>query len=157
MPEWNLTGSRMFSHAAKFIDAYHMVLQPLCRATGLPPMAVDILLFIANNPENNTASDVCQCRGLKPGIVSVHVDRLVNEGLLVRAESVSDRRKTRLVCTDAAAEVVERGRALQKAFAQKLVDGLSEADVAVFHSCLAAIGDNIEDIRKNGLFPENRR
>ena len=84
MPEWNLTGSRMFSHAAKFIDAYHMVLQPLCRATGLPPMAVDILLFIANNPENNTASNVCQCRGLKPGIVSVHVDRLVNEGLLVR-------------------------------------------------------------------------
>ena len=58
---------------------------------------------------------------------------------------------------DAAAEIVERGRALQKAFAQKLVDGLSEADVAVFHSCLAAIGDNIEDIRKNGLFPENRR
>ena len=46
---------------------------------------------------------------------------------------------------------------MQKAFAQKLVDGLSEADVAVFHSCLAAIGDNIEDIRKNGLFPENRR
>lgn len=30
MPEWNLTGSRMFSHAAKFIAAYHMVLQPLC-------------------------------------------------------------------------------------------------------------------------------
>ena len=35
MPEWNLTGSRMFSHAAKFIDAYHNVLQPLCRETGL--------------------------------------------------------------------------------------------------------------------------
>ena len=35
MPEWNLTGSRMFSHAAKFIDAYHTVLQPLCRETGL--------------------------------------------------------------------------------------------------------------------------
>ena len=50
MPEWNLTGSRMFSHAAKFIDAYHNVLQPLCRETGLPPMAMDILLFVANNP-----------------------------------------------------------------------------------------------------------
>ena len=85
------------------------------------------------------------------------MDRLVNEGLLSRREVPGDRRKTRLVCTDAAAEIVERGRALQKAFAQKLVDGLSEADVAVFHSCLSAIGDNIEDIRKNGLFPENRR
>ena len=120
-------------------------------------MAVDILMFFANNPESGTAKDVCQCRGFKSGIVSVHVDRLVNEGLLSRREVPGDRRKTRLLCTDAAAEIVERGRALQKAFAQKLVDGLSEADVAVFHSCLAAIGDNIEDIRKNGLFPENRR
>ncbi|MFR5853015.1 MAG: MarR family transcriptional regulator [Lachnospiraceae bacterium] len=100
MPEWNLTGSRMFSHAAKFIDAYHNVLQPLCRETGLPPMAMDILLFVANNPDRNTASDICQCRGLKPGIVSVHVDRLVNEGLLVRAEAANDRRKTRLTCTE---------------------------------------------------------
>ena len=62
MPEWNLTGSRMFSHAAKFIDAYHNVLQPLCRETGLPPMAMDILLFVANNPDRNTASDICQAR-----------------------------------------------------------------------------------------------
>ena len=146
MPEQNFTASQMFRNANRFIEAYHAALQPVCRDTGLPPMAVDILMFFANNPESGTAKDVCQCRGFKSGIVSVHVDRLVNEGLL-----------SRLVCTDAAAEIVERGRALQKAFAQKLVDGLSEADVAVFHSCLSAIGDNIEDIRKNGLFPENRR
>ena len=110
MPEWNLTGSRMFSHAAKFIDAYHNVLQPLGRETGLPPMAMDILLFVANNPDRNTASDICQCRGLKPGIVSVHVDRLVNEGLLVRAEAANDRRKTRLTCTEKAQSVVAEVR-----------------------------------------------
>lgn len=157
MSEQNFTASQMFRNANRFIEAYHAALQPVCRDTGLPPMAVDILMFFANNPESGTAKDVCQCRGFKSGIVSVHVDRLVNEGLLSRREVPGDRRKTRLVCTDAAAEIVERGRALQKAFAQKLVDGLSEADVAVFHSCLAAIGNNIEDIRKNGLFPENRR
>ena len=111
MPEWNLTGSRMFSHAAKFIDAYHTVLQPLCRETGLPPMAMDILLFVANNPDSNTASDICQCRGLKPGIVSVHVDRLVNEGLMVRAEAADDRRKTRLTCTGGAAHRRRRPQA----------------------------------------------
>ena len=169
MPEQNFTASQMFRNANRFIEAYHAALQPVCRDTGLPPMAVDILMFFANNPESGTAKDVCQCRGFKSGIVSVHVDRLkpaivsfyverlVQEGYLLRQSVPGDRRKTRLVCTDAAAEIVERGRALQKAFAQKLVDGLSEADVAVFHSCLAAIGDNIEDIRKNGLFPENRR
>ena len=157
MPEQNFTASQMFRNANRFIEAYHAALQPVCRDTGLPPMAVDILMFLANNPGHGTAGELCRCRGLKPAIVSFHVERLVQEGYLLRQSVPGDRRKTRLVCTDAAAEVVERGRALQKAFAQKLVDGLSEADVAVFHSCLSAIGDNIEDIRKNGLFPENRR
>ena len=111
MPEQNFTASQMFRNANRFIEAYHAALQPVCRDTGLPPMAVDILMFFANNPESGTAKDVCQCRGFKSGIVSVHVDRLVNEGLLSRREVPGDRRKTRLVCTDAAAEIVERGRA----------------------------------------------
>lgn len=158
MPEQNFTASQMFRNANRFIEAYHAALQPVCRDTGLPPMAVDILMFFANNPESGTAKDVCQCRGFKSRHWCPSTwTGLVNEGLLSRREVPGDRRKTRLVCTDAAAEIVERGRALQKAFAQKLVDGLSEADVAVFHSCLAAIGDNMEDIRKNGLPPENRR
>ena len=152
-----LTASEIFANAARFTDAYYVAIQPLCERSGLPPMAVDILMFLANNPGHGTAGELCRCRGMKPAIVSFHVERLVQEGYLLRQSVPGDRRKTRLVCTDAAAEIVERGRALQKAFAQKLVDGLSEADVAVFHSCLSAIGDNIEDIRKNGLFPENRR
>ena len=82
------------------------------------------------------------------------MDRLVNEGLLARQDVPGDRRKTRLVCTDAAGAIIEWGRDIQKRFAQKLVAGLSEEDIAVFHSCLAAIGDNIEDIRKNGLSTE---
>lgn len=156
MAEQNFTASQMFRNANRFIEAYHAALQPVCRDTGLPPMAVDILMFFANNPESGTAKDVCQCRGFKSGIVSVHVDRLVNEGFLSRREVPGDRRKTRLVCTDAAAEVIRQGRDIQKRFAQKLTAGLSEEDIAVFHNCLAAIGNNIEDIRKNGLSPENR-
>ncbi len=155
MVEQNFTASQMFRNANRFMEAYHAALQPLCRDTGLPPMAVDILMFFANNPESGTAKDVCQCRGFKSGIVSVHVDRLVNEGLLSRQDVPGDRRKTRLVCTDAADTIIERGRGIQKRFAQKLVAGLSEEDIAVFHNCLAVIGDNIEDIRKNGLSTED--
>lgn len=155
MPEQNFTASQMFRNANRFIEAYHAALQPVCRDTGLPPMAVDILMFFANNPESGTAKDVCQCRGLKSGIVSVHVDRLVNKGLLVRQGVPGDRRKTQLVCTDAAAKLIETGRGIQKRFAQKLLAGLSEEDIAVFRGCLAAMGDNIEDIRKNGLSTED--
>lgn len=151
MPEWNLTGSRMFSHAAKFIDAYHNVLQPLCRETGLPPMAMDILLFVANNPDRNTASDICQCRGLKPGIVSVHVDRLVNEGLLTRTEAADDRRKTRLACTEKAQPIIQKGRELQRAFAGRLSADINESDMESFRRTLTRFGENLEDILRHGL------
>lgn len=151
MHNWNYTASKMFNSANRFIEAYHTALQPICKDIGLPPMAVDILMFIANNPDSNTAGDICRCRGLKTGIVSVHIDRLVNEGLLMRQAVPGDRRKTRLVCTDAAIGIVEKGRELQRSFAQCLLVGMSDTEIEVFHNCLTVLGNNIEEIRKNGL------
>ena len=78
----SIAAARMYSNSSRFIEAYHAVLQPLCREAELPALALDILLFIANNPDKSTARDVCQFRGMKPGIVSFHVDRLAAAGLL---------------------------------------------------------------------------
>ncbi len=151
MNKWNFTASRIFNAANRFIEAYHAVLQPICKDAGLPPMAVDILMFIANNPDSNTAGDICRCRGLKTGIVSVHIDRLVNEGLLLRQAVPGDRRKTQLVCTEKADSIIETGRELQKSFAQKLLAGMSDADIEVFHNCLTNLSNNIENIRTSGV------
>ena len=154
MEKSNFTATKLFFGAHRFIEAYHTVLQPICKDTGLPPMAVDILMFIANNPENNTAKDICQCRGLKSGIVSVHIDRLVTDGLLCRRSVPSDRRKTRLDCTAAASEIVEKGHKQQMLFAQKLIEGLSEDDIKTFHNCLSVLMNNIEEIRNGGISSE---
>ena len=147
MPEPLLTASAMFANAARFADAYHAALSPLCAETGLPPAAADILLFLANNPGCETAGAICRMRGLKPAIVSFHIDRLVSEGFLLRQSVPGDRRKTALVLTEKAESVVERGRGLQKAFADRLIDGLSEEDLAQFRRCVAAFDRNIERIR----------
>lgn len=147
MPEPLLTASAMFANAARFADAYHAALSPLCAETGLPPAAADILLFLANNPGCETAGAICRMRGLKPAIVSFHIYRLVSEGFLLRQSVPGDRRKTALVLTEKAESVVERGRGLQKAFADRLIDGLSEEDLAHFRRCVAAFDRNIERIR----------
>lgn len=151
MLEPQLTASRMFYNANKFRDAYQIAMQPLCDETGLPQTAVDILLFLANNPDYDTARDVCRCRGLKPGLVSFHVDRLVGDGLLERRDVPGDRRKTGLVLTSKAQAVIDRGRLLQKAFAARLLEGLNQEDLDHFFRCLAAFDRNIESIRKTGL------
>ena len=146
-----ITPVHIFGTSNRFIEAYHNVLQPMCKATGLPPLAVDILMFAANNPEHATARNVCKYRGLKPGIVSVHVERLVSEGLLERREVPGDRRQTLLVCTAKAAPIVEEGHRLQKIFAVKLVAGLSEADKEAFKKTMALLSHNLDEIRKNGI------
>ena len=116
MPKEPMRGATLFSHANKMTQAYHIMLTPLCKETGLPPLAMDILLFLANNPEHNTAKDICRMRGHKSGIVSVHVERLVNDGLLERREMPGDRRQTRLICTEQAQALIERGRQVQWQF-----------------------------------------
>lgn len=147
MPELSLTAPAMFANAARFMDAYHTVLAPLCEQTQLPPAAVDILLFLANNPGHDTAAAVCRMRGLKPGIVSFHVDRLVTEGYLLRRSVPGDRRKTMLLCTEKAAPIIAQGRVLQHSFAEQLASGLSEEDLAHFRRCIAVFDRNIERIR----------
>lgn len=151
MFEKGITPVHIFGTSNRFIEAYHTVLQPMCKATGLPPLAVDILMFAANNPEHATARNVCKYRGLKPGIVSVHVERLVSEGLLERREVPGDRRQTLLVCTAKAAPIVEEGHRLQKIFSEKLVAGLSEADKEAFKKTMALLSHNLDEIRKRGI------
>ncbi len=151
MFDGEITPIRVFSNANRFIEAYHAVLQPLCRESGLPPLAVDVLMFAANNPDYATARNVCKYRGLKPGIVSVHVERLVSEGYLERQNVPGDRRQTLLVCTEKAQPLVEQGRALQKRFSERLTMGLSDADKEALHKAMTLLDNNIDEIRKTGL------
>lgn len=151
MSEISVTSAVMFNTANKFRDAYYAAMQPLCTSLDLPPAAVDILMFLANNPGYDTAADVCCCRGMKPGIVSVHVERLVREGYLERREVSGDRRKSRLLCTPKAGPVIERGRARQELFGREIAKGLGEEDLAHLRKCMAVFERNIEAIRKAGV------
>lgn len=145
-----ITPMLVFNSANRFIEAYHTVLHPLCKATGLPPMAVDILMFAANNPPYATARNICQYRGLKPGIVSVHVERLVSEGFLTRQSVPEDRRQTLLVCTEKSLPFIAAGKQLQKDFTKQLLNGLSESDLAAFRRVLTTFSKNIDEIQKKG-------
>lgn len=143
MPEPLLTASAMFANAARFADAYHAALSPLCAETGLPPAAADILLFLANNPGMDTARDICTYRHLKPSIVSFHVDNLVQQGYLERQDIPEDRRKCRLVCTDKAAPVIRRGRAVQETFSRQLTEGLTPEELEICFRCFTVFGENM--------------
>ena len=86
----------------KIALAYSAVCKPLCRQLELPQTAFDILMFLGNNPDYKTASEIVEIRHIKANLVSVNVDRLVREGYLTRRGVEGDRRKTELLCTEKA-------------------------------------------------------
>ena len=142
-----LPAVRFYTYAKRFEEAYAAVMRPLTVELGMAQPAVDILLFLANNPGCETAGEICRMRGMKPALVSFHIDRLVGEGYLLRQPVPGDRRKTALVLTAQAQPIVAEGRELQRAFADRLAEGLSAEDLAHFRRCVAIFDRNIEQIR----------
>lgn len=124
------------------LDAYTAFCKPLCRELDMTQLAFDILMFLANNPECCTARDICLIRGFKENNVSINVNKLVNEGYLERQPIDHDRRKIRLVLTDKAMPIVERGRVLQVSFSEALLDNLTEQEKTVFSHCLQVVAKN---------------
>ena len=138
-----LPAVRFYTYAKRFEEAYTTVMRPLTVELKMAQPAVDILLFLANNPGMDTARDICTYRHLKPSIVSFHVDNLVQQGYLERQAIPEDRRKCRLVCTDKAAPVIRRGRAVQETFSRQLTEGLTPEELEICFRCFTVFGENM--------------
>lgn len=134
--------------ARNLLQVYAAKCRPLCQEIGMPQTAFDILMFLANNPEFDTARDVVESRYIKANLVSVNVECLVREGYLQREKSLDDRRKIRLVCTQKAWPVVERGRQIQYNFAKELFRNTDERMRADFFQVLRILEANLKDMQE---------
>ncbi len=132
----------------KFSLAYRKMCKPLCKELELPQTALDILLFLGNNPAYRTARDIVEIRRIKANLVSVNVDRLVKDGYLSRKEVAGDRRKTQLLCTKKAAPVIKKGQALQQDFADRLIADLDDATKNAFFKGMAQMETTLDMILK---------
>lgn len=134
--------------AHTIMQSYNAKCKPLCQEIEMPQTAFDILMFLANNPEFKTARDIVECRYIKANLVSVNVESLVREGYLTRETSPGDRRKIRLVCTEKAGPVVERGRRLQSQFVEEMFKNVDVRRREDFFQVLCTLEDNLKEMQK---------
>ena len=128
--------------------AYGAACKGLCRELDLPQTAFDILMFLGNNPAYKTASEIVELRHIKANLISVHVERLVQEGYLERRAVAGDRRKTQLLCTEKAQPVIARGREVQERFFARLLDNTDAPTREAFFRTMEVIGKNLDEILK---------
>lgn len=130
----------------KISRAYNAMCKPLCKELELSQTAFDILMFLGNNPNYNTAGEIVEIRQIKANLVSVNVERLVREGYLLRKQVEGDRRKTGLICTDKAKPIIERGRKLQKAFTERMFLNMDDDLRKAFSEATDIIEKNLNEI-----------
>lgn len=144
-----MTGLETMALGRKLGHVYEERLRPVCREYGLTRSGMDVLLFLANHPEHNTARDLCAVRGMKSGIASVAVEELLEKGLLRVEVDEADRRLRRLWLTREAGAAAAAGQAVQARFAAQLRSGIAEEDRATFERVLAQLGKNAEAMRRD--------
>ena len=111
-------------------------------APRLNPPDMQALLFVAQNPDCISA-DVGAFLGVVPTTTSALVDRLVRQGLLLRARTETNRRVVLLRLTDTGAELVRQIIAQQNDHCRIMLEALSETERDAFLSAARKIATAI--------------
>ena len=113
-------------------------------AYGLNQLEIDILLFLHNNPELCTASDICRYRGLAKSNVSAAVERLRSRGVLEVLPTPDNRRQRILRFTGVARPMAEALAEIQRRTLEPLFDGFTAAEQQALQEYLCRMDANIQ-------------
>ena len=133
-----------FEHYFSGENLYNKMVAPVCEKHGLTYMEFTVLLFLANNPEYDTASQIVACRHLTKSHVSISVRSLTERGLLTGSRDAGNRRAIHLHLTPAAAPLVEEGRQAQQKFYEVIHSGFSSEEKKLLEDMIFRIDANID-------------
>lgn len=103
---------------------------------------VHVLLFLANNPDYDTARDITILRGISKSQVSQAVDLLTAEGFLIRTSDQKDRRIVHLTIAPDGWPLANECQKIQDFCSQQLLAGLSPEETETFRVILDVILNN---------------
>ena len=135
----------LFRHYAANESLYTATVSPVCEKYGLTYMEFTVLMFLANNPQFDTASDIVHYRHLTKSHVSMSVRSLQNKGLVKGEHHEPNRRTIHLTVLEAAGPIVSDGRAAQQNYGNILFEGFSESEYELFVAYMKRIDNNITE------------
>ncbi|MGN0404524.1 MAG: MarR family winged helix-turn-helix transcriptional regulator [Bariatricus sp.] len=128
----------MFWENQKVITTFYcQCMKPVCEQFQLTKIEFAILMFLANNPQYDTASDIIRIRALTKSHVSSAIKQLENKGFIQTAFHDGNKKTVHISILDAAKPVIAAGRNAQQLFGKKLFQGFSndefELCIELFH------------------------
>ena len=135
----------LFRHYAANESLYTATVSPVCEKYGLTYMEFTVLMFLANNPQFDTASDIVRYRHLTKSHVSMSVRSLQDKGLLKGEYHEPNRRTIHLTVLEAASPIESDGRAAQQHYGSILFTGFSETEYELLVAYMKRIDNNITE------------
>lgn len=129
-------------------SCYEMLTRKVCEKYQLTQMEYDILIFLHNNPQHNTAAEIVKIRKSTKSHVSSSLKNLENRGLVERIQSADNKKHIEIVLLERAVPIIEDGIKVQKEFAKTLLQGLSEEEKRICVEVFNKICKNADEYLK---------
>ncbi len=134
----------LFEHFSSGENLYARIVAPVCEKYGLTYMEFTVLMFLHNNPQYDTATQIVNIRRLSKSHVSISVRSLQRRGFLDCRYLNGDHRTIHLSLTDAAAPIAAEGVQAQEHFSDILYAGFSTGEIQQLSQLIDRIDQNIE-------------
>lgn len=135
---------------------YMSLFEELQVSYRMTQMEINLLLYLANNPEFDTAAQLVKNGKLSKSQVSTAVDHLAQAGYLQRR---AEGRRVHLRLMPAALSLVEEGRRRQRAFSEAAFRGITAEEREKLNDLMARIVANARDaeekLREGKLLDNN--
>ena len=124
---------------------YDVSMQPIVTKHDIRRLELDILLFLSNHPQYDTASEIIYHRGLSKSHVSTSIQHLIDKHLLKTFKHADDKKKIHLQICDEARDIIQDGKQAQKAFFELLYKDFSKQEKEMMASLFDRMNENIKN------------
>ena len=129
-------------------SCYEMLTRKVCEKYQLTQMEYDILIFLHNNPQHNTAAEIVKIRKSTKSHVSSSLKNLENRGLVERIQSADNKKHIEIVLLEKAVPIIEDGIKVQKEFAKTVLQGLTQEEKRICTEVFNKICKNADEYLK---------
>ena len=134
----------IFEHFFLTQKVYEKSVMPVCQAYGLSYMEFTVLMFLANNPQYDTAAQIVRVRRLTKSHVSLSLHSLQEKDLVEGVYHQGNRKNVHLRITPAAEPVIAAGREAQQQFGACLIKGFSPQEAEQLKYLIEKLSDNMK-------------
>ncbi len=123
---------------------YEKKTRAICDRYQLTQMEYDILMFLHNNPNYTTATDIASIRRLTKSHVSSALKMLEDKGYIRRYYELNNRKTVHIEVLELAKGIIQEGYNVQKDFFDTIFFGFSEEERNQYRTLLDRIYENVE-------------